>query len=98
MIFVGNKGTKFIVTIREGGSIVDLSTAASVKLIFKRPGGPNIVVDADLETDGTDGRIFFIIGSDWSWSAGTWVLQAFLDLPGGVQYSETDSFIVKDPL
>jgi hypothetical protein len=55
----------------QDGNIVNVSSAAEKKLIFRRPNNLSTEYDASLSTDGTDGKISYKLtidqAGDWSW-------------------------------
>jgi hypothetical protein len=70
-IHVGETPT-FRRTIKDqDGSVVSISGASAIKLIFKPPSGSEIIQDATLTTDGNDGKMEYdqILASAgrWSW-------------------------------
>ena len=55
-IRVGDIGTKFQVTVKDGASVVDISSATSTKqIILKKPDGTTLTKSATFSSDGTDG-------------------------------------------
>jgi hypothetical protein len=85
---VGDKGTEFRVTITDEDVAVDLSSATVLQLIFKKPSGETLTVDADLYTDGTDGAIYYnVVDGDLN-ESGVWKLQSYIEI-GSTVYSST---------
>jgi hypothetical protein len=79
-IHVGDIGTAFIVTVKdEDEAIVDVSTATTKQIIFKKSDGSVVTKTASFVTDGTDGQIKYVSVADDLDVAGLWYLQAFID-------------------
>lgn len=82
-IHLNDIGTVFEATIMDGSAIVDVSSATTKELIFRKPSGAVITQTAVFTTDGTDGKIQYItIASDLD-EAGDWKLQGRIILPTG---------------
>ena len=52
-------GTKFLVTIKDGDSAVDISGASTKQIIIKKPSGETLTNSASFNSDGTDGKIYY---------------------------------------
>ena len=88
-------GTVFKVTIKDSASAVDISTATTKQIIFKKPGGGKLEKTASFFTDGTDGVITYTtISGDLS-EEGMWKLQGYIVLSGGnTFYTDISTFKV----
>lgn len=93
----GDIGTAFIATIKDGGSIVDISGATVKKIIFEKPSGESVSKNADFYTDGTDGKI------EWTTTlitdlneVGVWKRQGYVELPEGKWHTDVSIFTVAD--
>ncbi len=87
-------GSLFIVTLKEGTSIVDLSTATVKEFYFQKPDGTILTKTASFTTDGTDGKIqYTTIAGDLN-VAGKWKLQAKITLPAWEGHSGIGTFKV----
>lgn len=92
-------GTKFLRTMYdEQGSIVDISSASTKIMRFKKPNGVVVEKDTIFETDGTDGQLYYTTILNDLDQAGQWYLQVFVVLYNGQWYSDVSSFIVHDNL
>lgn len=87
-IRVSDIGTEFRVTITDEGTAVDISSATTLQMIFKKPSGETLTVDADLYTDGTDGIIFYNTVDGDIDESGIWKLQTYIVI-GAASYSST---------
>jgi hypothetical protein len=95
-------GTVILVTINDcvAGvpTVLDLSSASSLQLIFKSPSSTSVTKTASLYTDGTDGKIFYTsVDGDFE-ELGTWRIQARIVIGGGTFRSDIGSFRVYDNL
>lgn len=94
-IHVNDQGTEFRVTIKDNSVAVDISNATVLNIIFRKPDGTSLSVNADLYTDGTDGIIYYrTIFNDLDQS-GLYKIQAYVEISGGAYYSSIGSFSVK---
>lgn len=105
-IMVGDIGTAMKIKVIEcddsvdppTSSIVDLSTATEMRIIFIKPDKIPVVKTAVFTTDGTDGYMEYInIGGDVD-QAGTWKKQGWFRMPSGEWYTSYESYKVKEPL
>jgi len=79
---------------------VDVSTATSKKMLFKKPSGATLTVDASFLTDGSDGQIYYDsqVG-DLDEAGAGWELQGYVILTSPramTLYSKKDGFFVHD--
>lgn len=93
-IHEGDIGTKLLLTIKDDGSIVDISSASSLSIFIKRPDGTILTRSGTLETDGTDGQMYYIVVVGDLNEAGGYKIQAQVSLSSGDFYSTTATFKV----
>lgn len=93
-IHEGDIGTKLLITIKDDGSVVDISSASSLSIFIKRPDGTMLTRAGTLETDGTDGKIYYIVVAGDLNDAGLYKIQAQVILTSGTFYSSTANFKV----
>lgn len=74
-------GIQFMPTISNGTNAIDLSTATTKDLIFKKPGGDILTKGASFYTDGTDGVIYYTSVSGDLSENGRWKMQAHIVTP-----------------
>lgn len=92
-------GTVFEVTIKDGSSAIDISSATVTKEItFAPPEGATKVKSAVFKTDGTDGILKYTTIADDLDTAGKWELQAKVVITAGTWYSDIIKFEVKENL
>lgn len=94
-IHVGDIGTQFVLTIKDcGEDIIDISTVISIDIIFSKPDGTTLTKVGAFYTDGTDGKVKYVIQDDDLDMAGNWKIQAFVDFGSTEFYSTIQSFKV----
>ena len=79
-ITVGDIGTIIRLTVKENGTAVDVSSATTNQLVFKKPNGTTVSKTATFQTDGTDGVVQYTTQSGDIDVAGSWKVQANLVL------------------
>lgn len=94
-IRVGDIGTRFLVTVKESGLPVDISTATTKEIIFKSPSAAAVNKTATFFTNGSDGKIYYDLQSGDIDVEGTWKIQAYIVTPAGNWKSSTDTFVAQ---
>ena len=95
-------GTVFLVTVKDcvsgTSTALDVSTATSLQIVFKSPSGTSSTKTASLNSDGTDGKIYYTsVDGDLN-ETGTWRMQAVVSIDGGTYRSEVGTFKVYENL
>ncbi len=94
-IHVGDVGTIFEVTLKDGDDAVDISAATTKQLIFRTPDGKTVVEhDAEFVTTGVDGKIKYTTVADDLSVEGVWKIQAYIVLADGAWRSSVEEFQV----
>ena len=93
-IHMSDIGTKFKITVLDGSSTVDVSSASTKQLIFKKPGGTKLTKTASFFTDGTDGIITYDTVSGDLDEDGMWKVQGYVVITGGSFHTDIDRFKV----
>ena len=93
-IHVNDIGTKFLVTIKDDGSIVDVSGASSILMKFRKPDDAVVTKNGLLESDGTDGQVYYNTQAGDLDQAGLYKLQVTVQLPAGTYYTDIHTFKV----
>jgi hypothetical protein len=76
-IHVGDIGTIFKITVKDSDTtVVNVSNADGLFILFKRPDNSFLQVVPSLETNGTDGMIRYVTTSGDLNQYGTWQIQA----------------------
>lgn len=87
-------GTVFTLTVKDGSAVVNVASASSKLIKFRKPGGVIISKTAEFVTDGTDGKIkYTAIAGDLDQS-GPWTFQAVLTFASGTWSSDIHKFTV----
>lgn len=93
-IHVDDVGSKLLVTVYDDEQIVDLSDAAVLNIFIKKPDGTLLTKYATLETDGTDGKMYYLTqGGDLD-MPGNYKIQGRVIVTGGTYYTSTGTFKV----
>lgn len=96
-IHVGDIGTVFIVTIKEGGVVKPISAATGMEFVFERPDKTSFVKDGVWTTDGTDGKVEYTTEDGTILDqAGQWDFQVVLTFPNGQWTSSKMRFHVRE--
>jgi hypothetical protein len=93
-IHLGDVGTLFKLTIKEGGTAVNISGAVTKTITFRKPDKTTVSKTALFFTDGADGILTYTsIANDLDQS-GEWAAQAVIDLGTWSGKSEIKEFRV----
>lgn len=87
-------GTKLLATIIDDNQIVDISSASSLTLLIKKPDGSILTRPATLETDGTDGKMYYVTVAGDLDEVGVYKIQGLVVLLNGSFYTSIVTFKV----
>ena len=87
-------GTTLLGTIIDDGSAVDISSASSIKMIIKKPDQTSSTKTASFNTDGTDGKMKYVIVSVDVDQVGNYKLQVKVVIGSATYYSSVSTFKV----
>lgn len=98
-IHVGDLGTVFVLTVKDGVNLVDLSSATTKQILFEKPSGVLLTKTAQFVTDGRDGQLSYTtLAGDLNEPTGNkparWKMQAYVVTPAGAWHSDIVSFLV----
>jgi len=94
-IHLGDIGTIFDVTVMDGTTAVNISTATVKSFILKKPDGSSVTKTAAFKVLGVDGVLTWTTTATTDLDqAGTWSLQVYIEMPTGKWHSDTYSFVV----
>ena len=93
-IHVNDVGTKVLVTVTDGSSAVNISSATTKELIIKKPSGTKLTKATSFTSDGTDGKMQYSIASDDLDEAGSYKLQGKVVISDGTFYTDIHTFKV----
>jgi len=97
-IHLNDIGTIFELTLMDDTVVVDVSTAITKEIIFEKPDKTTTVQTASFTTDGTDGKIRYVVISGDLDQIGSWRIQGKVTLPTGTWSSDISKFKVYDNL
>jgi hypothetical protein len=97
-IHVGDIGTRFDITVVEDGEPLNISSATTKELIFRKTDKTTVTKEAAFVTNGADGKIRYVTADGDLDQAGVWKLQVHLILPDGEWKSNTLNFTVHENL
>lgn len=93
-IHTNDIGSKLLITVRDDNQIVDLSDAAMLNIYIRKPDGTLLERVASLETDGTDGKMYYLTQNGDLDIAGNYKIQGRVIVTGGTYYTSMGSFKV----
>ncbi len=93
-IHVGDVGTQLIMTVKDDGAVVNISSASDLDVIIRKPDGVSYSKTGTLYTDGTDGKMSYTsITGDFA-DAGNYKIQGKVVLGSGTYYTSISHFKV----
>lgn len=93
-IHVNDIGTVFRGTVQDGTSVVDISGATTIQILFKPSGAATRTKTAVLTGDGTDGQMqYTTVDGDLNVD-GVWEWQGQVVLPAGTWRTDVKTFVV----
>ena len=93
-IHVDDVGTAFTLTIKDGDSAVNISTATTKKIVIKKPSGTKLTYNTAFVSDGSDGKMVYNAAAGDLDEAGTYKLQSYVIISDGTFYTDITSFKV----
>jgi len=90
----GDIGTAFVVTVKQGSNVIDISGATTAQILFEKPDGSVLTKTASLTTDGTDGKMQYASQSGDLSVSGSWRLQGYLVLASWTGRTDVHTFEV----
>ncbi len=91
-------GTILELTVTDQGSVVDLSDASTLEIIFGKPDGTFATETAAFSTDGTDGKMRYVSEASDFALVGAWRWQGNIVNPAGSWKTTVATFRVKENL
>lgn len=96
-IHKGDKGVVLVVTFYdEDGDALDVSSATTIEMHFKKPDGETAVVTAAYVSDGSDGQLEYTTLAATLDQAGTWQYQGYIVTAALDIVSVRDEIVVQD--
>ncbi len=97
-----DEGTSFQLTVKDTldgvTSVVDISTASVMEIVFQKSDGVKLTKTATLVTDGTDGVMQYATTATDLDVTGGWKIQGIVTLPTGKWSTDISKFKVYDNL
>ena len=97
-IHLYDTGTLFEVTVKDGATVIDISTASTRDFEFTKPSREKSTVSASFSASGAsagvDGKIRWITTACFLNEIGDWQLQVYLNMPTGAWHSDVQAFRV----
>jgi hypothetical protein len=93
-IHAGDIGVVFNITVMNGATVLNLSNANNISIIFQKPDGTDLTKTASLTTNGTDGKIKYTTVAGDLDQIGTWQIQARVDFGASVFSTDIQKFKV----
>ncbi len=95
-VHLNDIGNIFVLTFKDNGVVVDVSSAAGTKnIIFVAPDGTRDTQGASFTTNGTDGKIQYVTQAGVMDQVGEWQIQGYVVITAGSFYSEVKRFCVE---
>jgi hypothetical protein len=93
-IHLNDIGTQFLLTVKDGSSAVNISSATTKQIIIKKPSGTKVTANTAFSTDGTDGKMYYnAVDGDLD-ESGSYKLQGKVVISDGTFYTDITSFKV----
>jgi hypothetical protein len=93
-VHVNDVGTVFEITVKDGTAVVDISSATSIRIFFKKPDGTVSSQTATFSTNGEDGKMKYTSVSGFLDKAGSWRIQGRVIMSGGTWRTSIGNFDV----
>lgn len=93
-IHVDDVGTRFLITVKEDTTVVNISGAEALSIFIRKPDDTLIARSGNLHTDGTDGKMYYDIVSGDLNAAGHYRLQGRVALSSSTYYTNIYHFQV----
>ena len=87
-------GTKLLVTVTDNDSAVDISSATSLSILLKQPDGDVLEKTATINTDGLDGKMYYLTVLGDLDKAGTYKIQGKVVISSGTFFTSISTFKV----
>ena len=91
-------GSVIRLTVKDDGSVVDVSSATTRQISFQKPDGTVVVKTASLYTDGSDGIVQYTTQDGDLNQIGSWMGQVYIVFANGSWHTDTFEFVVAEVL
>ena len=93
-IHLNDIGTQFLLTVTDGSTAVNISSATTKQITIKKPSGTSITADTAFDSDGTDGKMSYTTVADDLDETGSYKLQGKVVISDGTFYTDITTFKV----
>tara|TARA_R110002110_G_scaffold293063_4_gene507080 strand:+ start:326 stop:634 length:309 start_codon:yes stop_codon:yes gene_type:complete len=93
-IHLNDIGTQFLLTVTDGSTAVDISSASTKQIIIKKPSGTKITANTAFSSDGSDGKMYYTTVTNDLDEAGSYKLQGKVIISDGTFYTDITTFKV----
>ena len=93
-IHLNDIGTQFLLTVKDGSSAVDISSATTKQVIIQKPSGDKITANTAFSSDGTDGKMYYNTVAGNLDEAGTYKIQGKVIISDGTFFTDITTFKV----
>lgn len=94
-LHVGDIGSVIRLTLKENGTVVDISGASTKQIKLQKPDGTSVTKTASFTDNGTDGQLQYSTQSGDLSVAGRWYAQAYVVLGSWSGHSEKVELVVE---
>jgi hypothetical protein len=85
-IHYSDVGTQFVLTIKDGDDVVDISNVTTKQIIYHKPSEEVVTKAGSFYTDGTDGKLAYTTVSGDLSELGIWKAQAYVEFGSNAQF------------
>ena len=93
-IHLNDIGTEFLLTVMDGSTAVNISSASTKQITIKKPSGTSITASTTFDSDGTDGKMSYTTVADDLDETGSYKLQGKVVISDGTFYTDITTFKV----
>lgn len=91
---LGDIGTAIRLTLLDGATPVNISSATIKQIIFQKPDGTRVEKTATFLTNGSDGKLQYLTQAGDLDQTGTWKVQGYVAMPQWTGKTEIAKFKV----
>lgn len=91
---VNDVGNTLVGTVLDNGAVVDISTASNLYMVLKKPDQTTETKTAGFYSDGTDGKMSYVVASGDLDQAGNYKIQGKVEINSSTFYSNISTFKV----
>ena len=93
-VHIGDTGTRFELTVKDDTTVVNISTATVINMLFVAPDGGLLTKAGTFTVAGADGKYYYdSLVTDFD-EKGVWSWQGYLEMPTWNGYTDISTFTV----